>query len=162
MKQYIILILLILSAGSLYGQFQDGPPPGGRRHQDRIAQLEKIKLLEALDLSEEKMLILFSRRDAHHDAQKKLFDQREELMKELDEKYISGDESITAEEFDKIIKKLAGYERAIAESRESYLNSLKDILSEKEIIKYIVFESKFREMVRKFIMEDRPKGTRGK
>lgn len=162
-KVLLLLVLLVMLPVITCAQFHDGPPPReDKKHFDRIAQLEKIKLLEALDLEEEQVLRLFSRRDAHQDEQRVVLEKRDALVKELEEKYVSGEEELTPDLFNNYLKKLAGYEVTLAEQREAYIYSLKEILSEEDVIKYIVFESKFRKMVRQFLMDDRGKEKRGK
>ncbi|GJQ61901.1 MAG: hypothetical protein SCALA702_09540 [Melioribacteraceae bacterium] len=162
-KVLLLLVFFIIIPATTWGQFHDGPPPrGDKKHFDRISQLEKIKLLEALDLEEEQVLRLFSRRDSHQDEQRVILEKRENLIKELDEKFIAGDEELTPEIFNGYMEKLAGYEKTLAEQRKAYLYSLKEILSEEDVIKYIVFESKFRQMVRNILMDERGRGRKGK
>jgi hypothetical protein len=77
-----IVILFILIAGTVFSQ-------GFRKHQfgpkERMEQLEKIKLLEVLDLDEETSVRFFARRNEFKEEHHKVMEERQALIFEMEQ-----------------------------------------------------------------------------
>lgn len=157
-KQLVLLIsiLAILFNTSLFAQRDDSPGEWGRMHS-KIEQLEKIKIIELLNLDEATTLKFFSRRDEHHDSQRALIDKRDLLYDKLNENFKT-DEEIN---YKQKIAEIFVIEKEMLAQREKFFNSLKDILTEKQIAELIVFESNFRNEIRhQFIKQGEKKKSR--
>jgi len=141
-------IILFLNSFTL-SQNDDRVNDWSRRH-GKIEQLEKIRIIELLDLDEQTILTFFSRRDEHHDQQRSLMDKRDLLYDDLYKTFNSKDEV----DYHSKISEIFAVEREMLKHRENFFNSLSDILTEKQIAELIVFELNFRkEMRHQFIKQ---------
>ena len=126
----------------------------GQGAHEKIEALEKAKLIEELNMSEDLAVRFFAKRNEHLERMKKydadLDNAEDNLQKALNEG-----------KNDPTLKKLINEHRSVLDkvSKEkiSFLNSISSILSTKQMAKYIVFENKFREEVRNIIMRERNK-----
>jgi Spy/CpxP family protein refolding chaperone len=143
-----IVILFILIAGTVFSQ-------GFRKHQfgpkERMEQLEKIKLLEVLDLDEETSVRFFARRNEFKEEHHKVMEERQALIFEM-EQALRNEKSTDEYNYEETIEKLAELEKKFIQQRIDFINSLDDILTVKQKAKLVVFESKFMGEVRKALM----------
>jgi len=157
MKQIIITIILTLVfTTSLFAQRGEGRGEWGRMG-GKIEQLEKIKIIEELNLDEETTLRFFSRRNEHRERQRGLIETRNQLFKTLSENF-DAEEDINYE--DKMAE-IIEIEKNMLTERENFYNSLSDILTDKELVQLIVFEFNFRHEVRQQFMKQGQRRNRG-
>ena len=157
MKIYIYLFcFLSLISIQSFAQFEDRPP---HHFRDKIFQLEKIKLIETLKMDEETTLRFFARRSETETAIDSLRKNLDNLLDKIDQK-ISGDSKTNDEELKTLIKKVSEIRLKIDQKRIDFVNSLSDILSTKQIAKFVVFEKKFRDDLAKSLMKDRMRKKR--
>ncbi|VAX26692.1 hypothetical protein MNBD_IGNAVI01-637 [hydrothermal vent metagenome] len=121
----------------------------------RISELEKIKLIEVLQMDEETTLKFFSRRNLHRLDQKKIMNKRDSLLKQLDKRIVDGDNKI---DYKKEIYQILDLEKELSNEREKFFKSLDDILSYEQIAKLLVFEKKFRSEIRKQLIKHGKRG----
>jgi hypothetical protein len=119
----------------------------------KIEQLEKIKLIEELDLSEETTLRFFARRNEHRDGLRLLLEKKKLLYSELSDVVNSNDDSNLKENTDKILQ----IEEEMILERKKFIESLHDILTEKQIAQLVLFEFNFRKEMRHQFMKQRMK-----
>ena len=149
-KFYFLLIFsFILSISA-----QEFPPKHNKAPKERLEQLEKIKLLEILDLGEEESIRFFSRRDNFKEEHRKILDERDAIILEME---IALKKGKTSEEFNfhQKISELVDVEQKIVDHRKTFIQSLSDILTSSQIAKVVVFESKFMKEVRDALMHRR-------
>ena len=148
-KLFIIISLFaILLSSNLLAQ--RGGQSGERgRMGGRIEQLEKIKIIEELNMDEETTLKFFSRRNEHRVGQRELIAKRDELFKTLSDNFDSEEEINYKEKTEEIFE----IEKKMLVQRKNFLNSLSDILSEKQMVQLVVFEFNFRNEVRHQFMK---------
>lgn len=139
----VTLGIILISNFTSYAQRPDKKGDMGKMHS-RIEQLEKIKLIELLNLDEQTTLKFFARRDEHRDKQHILIDKRDNLYDMLNENLNSNNEI----NYKSKISEVFVIEKEMVIQREKFFNSLKDILSDKQIAQIIAFESNFREEMR--------------
>jgi hypothetical protein len=147
---FLLLILAIFST-SLFaqkGKFQD------EEAREKFEQLEKIKLIETLQMDEETTLRFFSRRTEHRNQQDAIQDKIKSNIENLDVMLKSG-RVVTTEELKSKIDEINTLELQLEKNRVEFLNSLSDILSYEQIAELIIFEKKFRNEVRKLLMKER-------
>lgn len=146
-----IAILFLLVVGTVFSQ-------GFRRHQfgprERMEQLEKIKLLEVLDLDEETSVRFFARRNEFKEEHHKIMEEREALLSEM-EQALQEEKSADEFNYEETLEKLTGLEKEFVQKRIDFINSLDDILTVEQKAKLVVFESKFMDEVRKALMRRR-------
>ena len=148
--KFMILFFLVFAGMSIaqpFGKHKWGP-------RERMEELERIKLLESLNLNEEVAVRFFTRRNDFRESQRKLMDQRDAALLDME---IAIQKEKSNEDFDykSNIKKLQNLEKEINLKKDEFLNSLSDILTTEQIAKLIVFESKFREELRDALMRRR-------
>lgn len=154
MKKYLFILFFI---PLLINAQPGGPPDGGPRHvRKKIEELEKIKLLEILNLDDETAIKFFNRRNDFnnklHDIEDKKEDKLEELSKAIDKN--------NEQEINKLIVDLGSIEDNLYKIRKDYTNSLSDILTPVQVAKVLTFERNFRREIRDIIFKARREGLR--
>ncbi len=115
----------------------------------KISELEKIKLIEELQLDEETTLRFFSRRNLHQETQKKIKSKRDSMLTILNRKIEKDDNKIN---YQNEIDEILFIDKKLLDERVKFFNSLSDIFSNKQIAQLLVFEKKFRSEIRKQIL----------
>ncbi len=156
MKKYIYLF--IINFAVLSGTFAQGFH-GHEEKDSRIRELERVKLIETLNLDEETSVRFFTRRNEHQNKMEELTDARNEALDNLASEIENGaDESLLQDKYKKIFK----LEENILDERERFFESLDDIFNPIEKAKLLVFEHKFRRELRKLLMKERMGRGRGR
>lgn len=142
---YVILIFLIVV------------PTKAQEHRERrmmdnkIEQLEKVKLIEALDLTEDQSIRFFARRNEHRKEIEKLEMRSEEVIRDL-ENIVQNSNERNVTEQKRLLNEFLDIRIQIENKRKQFILSLNDILSTDQVSKLVVFEKKFREEIRKILM----------
>jgi hypothetical protein len=154
MNKITILIALLFFSSFINAQDE-------RRHHrgpgEKMKDLEKLKLIEALDMDEETTLKFFSRRNAHMDKMEELRKKEDELIEKLNDSAQSTDNPDDPQ-LKKMIDDTFKIRDEIDEERKTFINSLTDILTYKQVAKLIAFEPRFRDEIRKILLEKRRPG----
>ena len=151
MKKLILLLIIIVSVSvTLNAQRKHDR---GHHVPDKILQLEKIKLIEILEMDEETTLKFFSRRseferemDGIHKAINEKLDEMEQMV---------NSDNVRDEELKAAIEELNLKHQKLDENKKDFINSLDDILSYEQIAKMILFERRFKEELRRAIFKDK-------
>jgi hypothetical protein len=140
--------LLILNAQP---RRDDNPPPP--MPFEKIQQFEKAKLIELLDMDENTAIKFFARRNESMNRFMKLAQQRDDLMDEIEAKL----NKEKGDEVDKFYKqridKLMEIENKMLDERKSFINSLDDILSKEQIMKFVIFDFRLKREIKDRIRE---------
>jgi hypothetical protein len=120
----------------------------------KFEQLEKIKLIETLEMNEETTLRFFSRKSEHQKQQDEIQDKIREKIDNLEVIFKSG-RVATVDELKKNISEINALQSELEKNRIEFINSLSDILSYEQIAKLLIFERKFRDEIRRLIIKDR-------
>ena len=119
----------------------------------KFEELEKIKLIETLQMNEETTLRFFARRSEQKLQEQKLRDNIRANIDDLETMLNSGRE-VTSDDFKSKINEINDLEIQLEKKQVEFINSLPDILSYSQIAQLIVFEKRFRNEVRRLIMRD--------
>jgi len=122
--------------------------------REKFVQLEKIKLIETLEMDEETTLRFFARRSENRKQQDAIQEKIQLKIDNMDVILKSG-RAVTDEEIKTNINEINNLQLQFDKGRVDFVNSLSDILSYEQIGKLIIFEKRFRNEVRKLIMKDR-------
>lgn len=128
----------------------------GMKNRDKLEQLEKIKLIEALDLNEETSIRFFARRNESRREIQELEKKSDDIILELEKSFDSENKN-QAEKQKQLISEMLKSRESIELKRNQFLNSLHDILSTEQIAKLIVFEKKFRDEIRNVLFDRKPR-----
>lgn len=145
-----ILYLILLTLLILPAQAQERREH--RKMDSKIEQLEKVKLIEALDLTEDQSVRFFARRNEHRREIEKLEERSDELLRIMENMLDERGEKNLAEQ-KKLLNEFLDIRIQIENKRKQFILSLNDILTFDQISRLVVFEKKFREEIRKILMK---------
>jgi hypothetical protein len=151
MKFLFLGFLLLLFSFEALPQERRGHNP-----QKRIQQLEKIKLVETLELNDETAVKLFNIKDSHQKNMLQLREKSDEILDKIEETLLSG-ESTKTNTLNKLVQEFKFYEEEIYKSREKFLSDIESLLKPEKYAEYLVFERNFKTEIRDLIMGERMK-----
>jgi hypothetical protein len=158
----IILLLPILTFSQENNKWE-----GKRERSDRsermrkMEQFEQAKIIEALELNEETSIRFFSRRNEFHSKVKELIDERDRMIKKMEKETTNADK-VKKNDLREQINLFLLQEEKILKEKNAFISSLKELLSEEQIAKFLVVENKFRHGVRDFIFKKENKESQKK
>jgi Spy/CpxP family protein refolding chaperone len=135
----------------------------GRRRSPmkKIEELEKVKLLDVLNLDEATSAKLFTRRNQNRT---KIWDIEDKINNDLQniEFEIKKGKDEDVNKIQKMNEEYLNLSMEVEKEKLNFLRSLSDILTPEQIGKYIVFERKFRDEIRDLLMKERIKRNQRK
>ena len=149
-----IYFLLIIFVSLTYASYSQQDRGNLIKQRNKIHQLEKLKLIDALDMDENTSIKFFARRNEMQNEIESLQDKSDDLISKLD-KTLNSDNKNNESEQRQIINEILSTREKIETVKKQFINSLSDILSTEKVAKYLVFEQKFREEIRKIILNRR-------
>ncbi|MGE5364200.1 MAG: hypothetical protein ACM3SM_08715 [Bacteroidota bacterium] len=158
MKRIFYLICIVC----LFGQsgFAQEGQPGHHNARKRLDELEKLKLMEILNLDEEKMVKFFSKRSEFSDRVNNLYSQKNQKLNQI-EKSLEGTDKNDAS-FKRLNNEILEIEEDIVKAKVDYISSLNSVLSHEQISKVILFERNFKRELRTLIFNERRGKRQGK
>ena len=149
MKTFLVMIILLITNALNYAQdnFLNFPPD----QKGKLAQLEKVKLIETLKMGEETTLRFFARRTEFLDKIQQLNKNSQDVLNKLESAF--SEDNRSESEYTRLIKELNSYDEQIFKEKMNFINSLDDILTQEQIAKMLVFERKFKEEIRKILIK---------
>ena len=147
MKQ-IFLILIIISYFSTATTAQIRNPRMLKK-QKELRELEQLKLIQALNLDEETAVRFVARRNQHLEKIRSLQIEKNNIISEISDKLKEG-EKINSKKYR---ARLAKIEREMLYEKERFYKSLDDILTNDQIARLIVFQSRFRKELMRMMMQ---------
>jgi hypothetical protein len=142
MKAIFVFFILMICFVNIQAQNDDGR----HDHHRKIEELKAVKLLEFLQLEEDAGLKLIARMKCHNREIGELYRQKDSLIWNTKDNFPSKKKDII-----NITDQILKIESQISERRIKYLNSLTDILSEKDILNYLIFEKEFRKELKELM-----------
>ncbi len=154
MKFFVVLSIFVFVFASVEAQTRKDRDRSGYK---RIEELERIKLIEALSMDEETTLRFFARRNEHREEMHKLYQQSDELLETIDAVLKSDSKSKDEAELKKLLDLYLSNEKRKQEEKRSFLLSLHEILATDQVLRFVIFEKKFREEMRRILWKERRK-----
>ena len=148
----ILLFTLIFALVPLFSQTNH--PNYYEMGRKKIERLEKIKLIEELNLSEDVAVKLLVRRNNLYSKTYSLQQEKDSLRNVLKTIISKNNEQIIP-----LLEKSYKLEKDMIEEREKFLFGLKDVLSIEQIGKYVIFEHNFREEIRKMFIPSKERSN---
>ena len=149
MKKIFLLLLIFAIVPSMI--FAQGMRER-RGPREKIEQLEKVKLIDALNMDEQTTLKFFARRNEFRNRMDALNDSLDTLVDILESEFSGKNSTIYKE----LINNYLDIEKKIATEHTRFISSLYDILSVEQVAKLVVFEKRFREEIRHILFKGRP------
>lgn len=157
MKRYMIMLFsLLIVSSSIEAQEHFRGDKFGPRGRGKMEQLEKLKLIEELDLEEETSIRFFTRRKDHMENQRKFGSQREKILTEIWEIISDGSSEKSENLFNSKMEMVFEIESKMVVERKAFFNSLRDILTTEQIAKVLAFEGRFKREIWKTLMNKPP------
>ncbi len=156
MKIYLILLLFfafIISSEIFAQPHHMGDRKGKAR--EKIDQLEKIKIIETLNMDEEVSVKFFAKRNEFRERGKKLNDKIDSLSHFIGEKTVATDDKTSDAEWEKLIDEFVSIEKKLQNNKLEFLNSIQKILSPKQVAQFLAFERRFRDEVQEILLRGR-------
>ena len=150
MKNLFITLLTVILLTSI--SFPQQMKEKGMKNREKLEQLEKIKLIEALDLDEETSIRFFARRNDSKKEIQELEMKAEDIISEL-EKSFNSENKNQSENQKQLISEMLKTRESIELKRNQFVSSINDILTVEQIGKLIVFEKKFRDEIRQVLFD---------
>ena len=147
---FTISLMIVISIQSL-SQMHDRPP---QHMRDKVNQLEKIKLIEVLEMDEETTLRFFSRRSVHQTKVNELIEHTDEIITQMEDIFKAG-KVYTEAELKSLIEEANAIHNQIVQSKSDFINSLDDILTTEQIAKLIIFERRFKNELKRAMFKRR-------
>ncbi|NWF49534.1 MAG: hypothetical protein HXY49_03230 [Ignavibacteriaceae bacterium] len=149
---FLTIMVLIFSSSFLFSQPEKMKD---KKVREKMNKLEKIKLMEEMDLNEETAIRFFARRNEHQDRVRAIEDELDASVRNLEA--LIKNKTSKENEIKTEISNFTRLQRRKAEEIDSFINSLNDILTTEQIATLIVFEKKFRDEIRTLIVKGRNK-----
>lgn len=150
MKNIILsFLVIILFAGLTYPQKMKEKM---LQNRNKLEQLEKIKLIESLDMDEETSVRFFSRRNDFKKEMEIIENRNEEILSELEGTFSSKEKNIDVKRT-QLLNELMENRRNIETKRQQFIVALKDIFTNEQTCKYVVFEKRFKDEIRNALMD---------
>lgn len=121
----------------------------------RIEQLEKLKLIEVLNMDEETTVKFFSQRRDYYSKRRSLTFKIDSLYINLEETLKSNRYKADDVSYKKMIDELLTAEKNLILLRNDYISTLTGLLNNEQISKYVIFEKRFREEIREMVEKHR-------
>ena len=125
----------------------------------RVEQLKKLRLQEALKLDEETSVRFFARYNEHQEGLRSIGKRRSEAIDGL-QKLVR--KNAPDAEIDAQLKTVVAIETDVTSIRSKFLEKLRDILTPAQIALYVVFERNFNQDLREIMRENAQERWRGK
>lgn len=146
-----VFLILIMAFVGMPQKMHDKP----NTKKGKLQQLEKIKLIDALELDEETSIRFFARRNQSQKEIEALEKKSDEIMMQL-ENTIANENSKDSEKQKGLISELFKTRQQIETEKQKFITSLSDILSSRQIVQLVIFERKFREEIRNLLLDRKP------
>jgi hypothetical protein len=152
-KLFMIIFSIILLTPIIYSQQMK---ENKMKNREKLEQLEKIKLIESLDMDEDTSIRFFARRNESKREIQELEKKTDDIIFELEKSFNIEDKN-QDEKQKQLISEMLKNRESIELKRNQFINSLGDILSTEQIAKLIVFEKKFRDEIRNVLFDRKPR-----
>jgi len=151
----MLLLILVLSTEIFSQQHRMGNRRGNPR--ERIDQLEKIKLIEELNMTEEVSIKFFTRRNEFREKEKKLNVRIDSLSILIGDKSMNSDVQTSDAEWKKIIEEFISVKKMMRKNEIDFISSLQNLFTPQQMAQFLAFERKFRQEVQDIILRGRHK-----
>ena len=129
---------------------QDAQPPAQGKAAERVEQYKKIRMMEVLGLDEQNSIKFFAR-----------YNKNLKVMKDLRQKQVqvlAGIQNLrrskaSDNEYTKIVSELRSLEDQVNQTKSKYIDDLKDVLTNKQLAEYLVFELRFQQNLRDLVRD---------
>lgn len=120
---------------------------------EKFRQFEKAKLIEIMNMDENTAIKFFARRNESMNRFMNIARERDELMNEMESLIEKDGNSIDNKTYQSYINRLMELENKMLDERKSFINSLDDILTKEQIIKFVIFDFRIKNEIKERIKQ---------
>ena len=150
MKKVIFVVVIILFATTLF--YPQKMRDKLMQNKGKLEQLEKVKLIESLDLSEDVAVRFFARRNDSRNEIESLEANLDKILVEIEKTFNSKEKNSETKQ-KQLVTEFYKTKEIVDQKRVQFIKSLDDILTTKQICKLVVFEKRFREEIRNVLLD---------
>lgn len=154
MRRLIFVLFVLLIVGNIYSQRWELK----ESHRKRIEEFKKIKLIEALDLSEDEATRFFALYNEHQKKIRALQNERERTIDQLS-RLTKEESKFNIRKYEELEKRLNEIDQELFRNRQEFHTSIKNVLRPYKVAKFYVFERDFIREVNRLIMMRRAPGS---
>ena len=148
MKNILRYAFLLLGLALLIPTVSHAQRGGKGQNLAKVDQLEKVRLLDILQMNDETSIKFFNRRREFKEKQRQIGEQSEAVINELEGILKSKTADKEVNKLKKLNDELLKLESQRQKQRLDYLTSLSDLLTPEQVAKLAVFERDFRKEIR--------------
>ncbi len=134
---FLLIALLLLTVPAMAQQVPEGPPP---RSFERIERLRKVRLIEMLEMGEDQSVRFFARMNEHEKNKRDLHQERMAVLDRLERLVRNPSEE---GEYDQLFAQIEDIDARIAAERKRFFEGLRDLLSNEQRAKLLLFDRRF-------------------
>ena len=139
----LALLMCVFIASGIYGQDSDKH----KSHYEKIEELKNLKLVEYLQLDEQKGIKLIARKKEFTKQLYSLYQVKDSLLDAAKNKTdLKNPEAV------KLTNEILSIDKKLVGLKSEYYKSLSDILTAKEILSYLVFEKEFKKELKELML----------
>ncbi len=146
-----VLLVLLISFVGMPQRMHDKL----NKNKGKLEQLEKIKLIDALELDEETSIRFFARRNQSRKDIDELEKKSDNILIQLENTLKDNDPKLADKQKNLIVDLLKTRQQIVTE-KQKFIDSLSDILSSGQVARLLVFEKRFREEIRNVLFDKKP------
>ena len=150
MKKVIFVVVIILFATTLF--YPQKMRDKLMQNKGKLEQLEKVKLIESLDLSEDVAVRFFARRNDSRNEIESLEANLDKILVEIEKTFNSKEKNSETKQ-KQLVTEFYKTKEIVDQKRVQFIKSLDDILTTEQICKLVVFEKRFREEIRNVLLD---------
>ena len=129
---------------------QDAQPPVQGKAAERVEQYKKIRMMEVLGLDEQTSIKFFARYNKNLEAMKDLRKKQVQALAGIQNLRKS---KASDNEYAKVVGELRSLEDQVNQTKSIYIDDLKDVLTNKQLAEYLVFELRFQQNLRDLVRD---------
>lgn len=147
-KSLITLLFLLIFSPTIFAQEPAPPPPKGQEPHKMLEAIKIWKLMDFLELDDEQMLTFLPKLKQMEKHRRETFARRKELLMDI-QKLVKKDAA--EKKLKDVINDIIQFEFEHKEEELKLKKEAMSVLSTKQQAKFLIFEARFEEEIRKII-----------
>ncbi len=145
----IVISFIVL----LFALSQTSAQSWGMREDQRkkLEEFKKIKLIEALDLSEDEAVRFFALYNEHQKRVRNIQKERNKVIDQI-ERLTKDESKFQQKKFEELEERLNTFEQELFRNRVEFHTNIKNVLSPFKVARFYVFEREFMRELNKLLM----------
>jgi hypothetical protein len=139
---------IVMGVAIVTAQDAQAPTPG--KATERVEQYKKIRMMEVLGLDEQSSIKFFARYNKNAEVMKDLRQKQLQALKRIQDLRKT---KASDGEYAKVISDLRSLDEEVNQTKSKYIDDLKDVLTNKQLAEYLVFELRFQQNLRELVRD---------